>query len=611
MSQLKYIIICLICSVIVHISACTASTVESASSTSASSGSSSSVSSSTVSKSSTTAAEGASRDTPEKGVGNTQQETVIADKAMVVAANPLATEAGLKILKKGGSVIDAAIAVQAMLTLVEPQSSGIGGGAFILLHDGTQLFAYDGRETAPAKATANLFLNEKGQPDPWIKAVVGGRSVGVPGVLRALELAHRQHGKLPWNVLFADAIKASENGFIVSPRFAQLVKSGFNPGLKQLSPAKEYFYPDGTAVKAGSLLKNPELAKTLKLIADQGAKVFYTGSLAQNIVKAVRNSPIAPGVLSMADLADYQAKERKPVCTQYKHLDVCSMPPPSSGGIAVLQQLELLEPLTLEFDREPALKSLHFITQAARLAYADRDRYVADSDFVDVPLQQLLDKNYLAQRRELIQPDRDMGKAVPGLSPKLGLADNDAYELPSTSHFSIVDTDGNALSMTSSIEMAYGSAVMTDGFLLNNQLTDFALSPRRDGKLVANRVEPGKRPRSSMAPVIVLQEDTPVLLLGSPGGSNIINYVTQTLLGVIDWDLSLQQSIEMPKISNRNSNTALEKGTYMEQFKFPLEAMGHQIQIRGLNSGLHGIERTREGWRSGTDPRREGKAMGF
>ncbi|TQV66698.1 gamma-glutamyltransferase [Exilibacterium tricleocarpae] len=555
-------------------------------------------------------AQQAGRDNPEEGTGTTRQQAIFARDFMVVAAHPLAAQAGYNVLHKGGSAIDAAVAVQAMLTLVEPQSSGIGGGAFILHHDGSKLISYDGRETAPAAASPALFLGRNGKPDPWIKAVVGGRSVGVPGVLKALSLAHQRYGKLPWSALFDDTIRASEEGFRVSPRFAALVAAEFNPGLKQLAPAKDYFYPGGKPVKAGELLKNPELAATLRLIARQGVDAFYMGPLAEAMVAAVKNSKIAPGTLALADLAGYRVKERPAVCAPYRGYSVCSMAPPSSGGIAVLQQLKLLEPFELAFDGRPALSTLHLITQASRLAYADRDRYIADSDFVEVPVAGLMDAGYIADRRRLISRSKDMGKAQPGQLQNLARADGEVYELPSTSHVSIVDRHGNALSMTSSIEMAYGSTVMTRGFLLNNQLTDFALSPTRDGKPVANRVEPGKRPRSSMAPVMVLRDGRPTLILGSPGGSNIINYVTQTLLGVIDWKLDIQQAIAMPKISNRNGKTALEKSTYMEDYRARLEAMGHTIQVRDLNSGMHAIQRVEGGWLGGADHRREGKAMG-
>ncbi len=556
------------------------------------------------------AAQPAGRDNPEKDTGVTRQEAVFAKDFLVVAAHPLAAQAGFNLLQRGGSAIDAAIAVQAMLTLVEPQSSGIGGGAFILHHDGSRLLTYDGRETAPAAASPELFLGPDGKPDPWIKAVVGGRSVGVPGVLKALAMAHRRYGKLPWAELFDDAIRVSEQGFRVSPRFARLAAAGFNPGLKQLSPAKEYFYPGGEPLQEGALLKNPALAATLRTIARDGVQAFYRGPIASAMVAAVRNSQIAPGVLALEDLANYEPKLRPPVCAPYRGYEICSMAPPSSGGIAVIQQLKLLEPMALPFDGRPALTALHLITQAARLAYADRDRYIADSDFVAVPVAQLMDAAYLRQRRRLIDPARDMGKAEAGQVGKLAWADGDTYDLPSTSQISIVDRFGNAVSMTTSVEMAYGSTVMSGGFLLNNQLTDFAFSPSSEGKPVVNRVQPGKRPRSSMAPVMVLEDGQPVLILGSPGGSNIINYVTQTLIGVIDWQLDIQQAISMPKISNRNGKTALEQATYMEDYRAGLEKMGHTIQVRSLNSGMHGIQRVEGGWLGGADQRREGRALG-
>lgn len=550
---------------------------------------------------------------PEAATGMQSSKAVVGKEFMVAAANPYASEAGYNVLAKGGNAVDAAIAVQLVLTLVEPQSSGIGGGAFILYFDESEnkLTTFDGRETAPEKATQQMFLQADGSPVSWIDAVVGGRSVGVPGVLKALETAHKQYGKLAWNELFVDAINLAENGFIVSNRMAKLVAMAFNPGIKKLPAASAYFFPNGQPVKPGTLLKNPALAKVYKDISEQGISVFYQGWIAENMVNAVRNSAIAPGTLSLSDLANYRATQTPAVCGTYKSYDVCGMAPPSSGGVAVLQILKQLEQANLAQYPPSDVNALHLFTQSSRLAFADRARYIADSDFVDVPVNQLINAEYLTERGRLIDLDKDMGKAQAGeLSVVLAQADDNAIEMPSTSHISIVDSEGNAISMTTSVEMAFGSAVFVDGFLLNNQLTDFSLAPMVDGKPVANRLEPFKKPRSSMSPTMVFNEDGSLrLVVGSPGGSRIINYVAQTIIAVLDWQLDIQSAIDLPKVTNRNDATTLEMGTNLEAFKPQLEAMGHKVFIRNLNSGLHGIEVFDDKLIGGADPRREGKVL--
>ncbi|KGJ88744.1 gamma-glutamyltransferase [Thalassotalea sp. ND16A] len=550
---------------------------------------------------------------PEAATGFQQNKAVVGSKHMVAAANPYASNAGFNILEKGGNAIDAAIAVQLVLTLVEPQSSGIGGGAFILHFDNStkHLSTFDGREVAPEAASQDQFLNPDGSAVRWIDAVVGGRSVGVPGVLKALEDAHKKHGKLPWAELFSDAIKLAEEGFIVSPRMAKLVAMGFNPGVKKLAKASHYFFPNGVPVKQGRLLKNPELAEVYKAISKQGTKVFYQGWIAQSMVKAVQNSAIAPGRLALTDLANYRATEVDAVCGPYKQFNICGMPPPSSGGVAVIQMLKQLEQHNLAKFSANDVNALHLISQSSRLAYADRARYIADPDFVPVPVRQLIDDQYLKQRGQLINPVQDMGQAVAGeFSHVAKLAIDNAIEMPSTSHIAIVDSAGNAISMTTSIEMAFGSAVFVEGFLLNNQLTDFSLTPKVNGLPVANRLEPFKRPRSSMAPTMVFNQDGSLrLVIGSPGGSRIINYVAQTMIGVLDWQLDIQAAINLPKITNRNDITTLEKGTSLEALKPQLEAMGHKVAIRDLNSGIHGIEVYRGKLVGGADPRREGKVF--
>jgi len=551
---------------------------------------------------------------PEAATGLQSNKEVYAKQFMVAAANPYASQAGYNVLAKGGSAVDAAIAVQLVLTLVEPQSSGIGGGAFMLHWDKSNkhLTTFDGRETAPAAATADLFLDENGKAVPWIKAVVGGRSVGAPGVLAALYKAHQKYGKLEWNELFTDAIKLADEGFIVSSRLAKLISLRFNPGVYQLPEIKNYFYPNGEVIQAGDLLKNPKLATVYKSIAKEGVDVFYKGWIAKKIVNAVQNAEIEPGRLSLADLEQYKANQVDAICGEYRVYNVCGMAPPSSGGIAVIQMLELLNHFDLGKEEPNSVEALHLFTQSSKLAFADRDKYVADPAFSNVPVAGLLESSYIAKRAKLINQQQDMGKAIAGTPQgSLALGLDNAIERPSTSHFSIVDADGNAVSMTTSVEMAFGSAVMVEGFILNNQLTDFSLSPKQNGAWVANRVEPFKRPRSSMAPMMVFDKAGDLgLVVGSPGGSRIINYVAQTIVGVIDWDLSPQAAINLPKVTNRNKVTTLEKGTSLESIAPKLTAMGHKVSIRDLNSGLHAIKVSEKGLQGGADPRREGKVLG-
>ena len=551
---------------------------------------------------------------PEAATGFNQKKSVSAKQYMVVAANPYASKAGLAMLEKGGSAVDAAIAAQLVLSLVEPQSSGLGGGTFMLHwhNKKKKLTTYDGRETAPQKATSALFLTEQGKPLNWSEAVVGGKSVGVPGLLAALNKAHQQFGVLPWQTLFQPAIELAEQGFIVSARLEKLLGMNFNPGIHILPEIKQYFSPNGIGIKAGDTLKNPKLAKALRSIAKEGIEVFYQGWIAKKIVAKVQKSVISPGLLSLDDMKNYQAIERAAVCGPYHQYKVCGMAPPSSGGISVIQILAQLQPFELGQYPPNSLPAVHLLTQSARLAFADRNKYIADSDFVSVPVKGLLAADYLAKRAALIDEKTDMGLAVAG-SPQnsLVLANDNAIERPSTTHLVVVDKQGNAISMTSSIENGFGSALMVQGFILNNQLTDFSLAPKRDGKWVANRVEPLKRPRSSMAPMMVFNEDNSLrLVVGAPGGSRIINYVAQTIVGVLDWQLNVQQAINLPKVTNRNSVTTLELDTDIAKLKSALEAKGHRVNVRALNSGLHAIEVTNNGLVGGADPRREGLALG-
>jgi len=551
---------------------------------------------------------------PEAATGYQHKTAVVGSKYMVVAANPYASKAGYHILQQGGSAVDAAIAVQMVLNLVEPQSSGIGGGSFILHWDkkSKTLKTYDAREKAPALDTPALFLDKQGHAIPWIKAVVGGRSIGVPGTLMALYQAHQQYGKLPWASLFTEAIKLAEHGFVVSPRMAQEVALKLNPGVEVLPTIKRYLHPNGQPIKAGYLLKNPQLAKVFRSIATEGIKPFYNGWIAKDIVHAVQNAAVAPGKLQLADLANYRVINRQPVCASYHQYNVCGMAPPSSGGITILQILQQLEPFNLAQYQPNSVTALHLFAESSRLAFADRNRYIGDTDFVQVPVKGMLDKQYLHERAKLISTKRTMLTASPGKpAGALARADDNAYELPCTSHISIVDADGNAISMTTSIEMAFGSAVMVDGFILNNQLTDFSLSPERNGVPVANRVEANKRPRSSMSPSMVFNHDGSLkLIVGSPGGSRIIDYVAQTIIGVLDWNLDPQQAINLPRITDRDNNfTSLERGTPIVKDKAKLEAMGHRVVVLDLNSGLHAIELANGKLIGGADPRREGLVL--
>jgi len=558
-----------------------------------------------------------SQSVPEAFTGLNYKKASYSDKAMVSAANPHAVNAGVEMLKQGGSAVDAAIAVQLVLTLVEPQSSGIGGGAFTMFYDNKshQVTSYDGRETAPKTATSELFLDKNGKPVRWIDAVVGGRSVGTPGVLKMLSELHKKQGKLPWKTLFQPAIKLAEEGFTVSPRLAKLVAFRFNPGLEKLETAKSYFFPNGKPITEGQLLLNKPYADTLKRIANQGVNAFYEGETAKHIVDAVQQSAIAPGKLSLSDLKNYKPKQRDAVCTDYKaetgDYEICSMGPPSSGGLTILQILKLLEPYQLSNHAVDSVETVHLYSQAAKLAYADRDKYLADSDFVEVPVAGFLNKEYITSRRLLMSDKKDLGKAQAGKIGTQELASNTSIAQPNTSHISIVDNFGNALSMTTSIEMAFGSTVMVDGFLLNNQLTDFSLDPIKDGKLVANRVEGGKRPRSSMSPVIVLKDGEVYAVLGSPGGSRIINYVGYALIGLLDYGLDMQAVADLPRISNRNGATALEKNTKLKALKPALEKLGHKVNMVEMTSGIHGIVKTKKGWQGAADPRREGTAIGL
>jgi len=542
---------------------------------------------------------------------------VRARSQMVVAANPLAAEAGLKVLREGGNAADALVVVQSVLGLVEPQSSGIGGGAFLVWHDGAtgKLTTIDGRETAPLSATPDLFLGADGKPLAFFEAVVGGRSVGTPGVVRLMEKIHGSHGSMPWAALLEPAATLAEAGFAVSPRLAALIAEDAERLGSQPSTRAYFFDASGAPLAAGTRLANPDYADTLRLIGRAGADAFYEGPIAQAIVDAVSGHPTNPGQLTLGDLATYEAKEREPVCVPYRGHDVCGMGPPSSGALAVGQTLGLLSGFDLGTLGPSDPQSWRLFGDATRLAFADRGRYVADADFVDIP-EGLLDPDYLAARAELLKRETALPAdlAGPGEPPwdKAELRiDGFGPDVPATTHFVIVDAAGNVASMTSSVENGFGARLMAAGFLLNNQLTDFSFAPEENGAAVANRVEAGKRPRSSMSPTIVMKDGKPAFALGSPGGSTIIPYVARTLMALIDWRMDIQEAISLPHLANRFGRYEVEAGTTAEALADDLSALGYDVRATAMNSGLHGVAFLDDGTlEGGADPRREGVAVG-
>jgi gamma-glutamyltranspeptidase/glutathione hydrolase len=552
---------------------------------------------------------------PEGASGFAPKPLVKAKRHMVVAAHPLAAEAGLAILRKGGSAVDAGIATQMVLNLVEPQSSGIGGGAFILHWDAAakQLASIDGRETAPSAATPELFLDEAGNPLPRDAAMASGLSVGVPGVIAALKLAHDKYGKLPWAELFQPAIALAREGFPISPRLAKVLAEQA-PGSFAPEARAYFFDPQGRPWPSGYKLANPALAETFATIAREGPEAFYQGEIARDIAGAVQNDPRRPGKLTAKDFASYRTKEREPVCVPYRFHRVCGAGPPSSGGVAVGQVLVILEP----FDLGPAplgARPAHMIVEAERLALTDRARYLADSDFVPVPLAGLLDPTYLAERRALIDPERALAHVAAGSPPNtrqgvLGL--DRSHERGGTSHISIVDDSGNAFSMSTSIEYAFGARTMVRGFLLNNQLTDFSFpSVDEEGRAIANRVEPGKRPRSAMDPTIVFGKDGALLhVLGSPGGPAIILYNVKAIVALIDWRLDAAEATALVNFGATENAVLLEPGAAWDPLAASLDAMGHEVRRVPLTSGEHIIAVTPDGLEGGADPRREGVALG-
>jgi gamma-glutamyltranspeptidase/glutathione hydrolase len=567
---------------------------------------------------------------PEGASGTSARALVFGERDMVAAANPLAVDAGVAMLARGGSAVDAAIAAQLVLNLVEPQSSGIGGGGFLLHHAARgERRVYDGRETAPAAADAALLLDADGRALRKRDAIDGGLSVGVPGLARMLEQAHRDHGRLPWAVLFEPAIRLADNGFAIPPRLAAAI-DGAASRLCGEPAARAYFLEPGSCrpKAVGSLLINKPFAETLRRLAREGAQALHTGPLADEIVAAVRSHPTRPGRLSLEDLARYQARVRDPVCGPYRGYTVCGVPPPSSGGVTLLQVLGILERFDLRALAPGSPDLVHLVTEAYRLAYADRGRHLADDAFVDVPVAGLLERNYLGTRAALLRADRSIGRAPPGEPAGARSASEDRSDvLPSTTHLSVVDAEGNAVALTSSIENGLGSLQMVGGFLLNNQLTDFAFTANGDdGRLLANRVQPGKRPLSTMSPVMVFGPGGRLeAVLGSPGGIAIVPFVTKTLVALMDHGLPIDVAIAAPNFGAENSElTWLERGTAIESVGDALRARGHRVGVFDLNSGLHAIvlnadaqgpgafsRRAGAGrWAGAADPRRDGSARG-
>jgi gamma-glutamyltranspeptidase/glutathione hydrolase len=537
---------------------------------------------------------------------------VTAQNWMVAAANPLAVEAGADVLRAGGTAADAMVAVQSVLGLVEPQSSGLGGGAFLVWYDAAsgEVTTLDGRETAPLAATPTYFLGEDGEPLPFWNAVVGGRSVGTPGTPKLMEAAHSRWGTRPWASLFDRAITLAEEGFVVSPRLAALVAAEPADRLPRFEETAAYFYPGGEPIQAGDRLTNQPYADVLKAVAQRGAAAFYDGPIAEAIVEVVRENG---GLLSLQDLSVYSVQERAPVCVTYSEARVCGMGPPSSGALTVGQILGMLDTVGLAQMEPDSAEAWTLIGDASRLAFADRGRYMADSDFVPMPTDGLVDPDYLAFRAGLLDPDEALEDVAPG-SPHWDHAllwgDDRSRELPGTSHISIVDAQGNALSMTTTIEQGFGSRLFVRGFLLNNELTDFSFRTHDAGRPIANRVEPGKRPRSSMSPTIVMRDGAPVFVVGSPGGSRIIGYVVQAVINYLNWGMNPQEAVSAPHLVNRFGTFDLEAGTAAETLQSALEEAGFATNVRDLTSGLHAIAIDNGQLIGGADPRREGIALG-
>ncbi|MFC6633758.1 gamma-glutamyltransferase [Microbulbifer taiwanensis] len=550
---------------------------------------------------------------PEIATGRSEVKSATASEYMAVTANPHASRAALQILSRGGTAVDAAIAAQLVLGLVEPQSSGIGGGAFMLSYDAArkELQYYDGRETAPAGVDENYFVVD-GRPRPFLQAVIGGYSVGVPGVVRMLELAHQRDGKLPWASLFQPAIELAESGFAISPRLHQLLAK--LPQVAARPAIRNYFFDErGEPLPVGHRLTNPDYAQTLRAIAKGGADAFYRGEIAETIVSAVAEDPVNPGLLTMEDMAAYRAKVRDPLCSSFLEYRVCGADAPSSGGTTVGAILGKLGQFPLQEYEVGSSELTHLFIEASELAFADRNTYLGDADFVSVPSQSLVASGYLAERAQLIDPETAT-EAVPGdpVAFEQKRLTAQSPELPNTSHLVIVDQYGNGVSMTTSIETGFGSRLLVKGFLLNNQLTDFSFTPKNgQGALVANRIQPGKRPRSSMSPTVVFNRDGSLrLLVGSPGGSRIIDYTARTILYHLGLDMPIADAIAAGNIGAIGGRVELEPGFFSTDTVRNLEKLGHKIVQRDLNSGIHAIALRNGRLFGGADPRREGSALG-
>jgi gamma-glutamyltranspeptidase/glutathione hydrolase len=539
----------------------------------------------------------------------TPEAEVAGSRFVAAASHPLAAEAARDILKAGGTAADAVIAAALVMGVAEPQASGIGGGGFLLYFDAAKnsLVAYDGREAAPESATPGLFL-DKGRPMPFGMAARGGKPVGVPGLVRLLEAAHKSHGKLPWRDLFAPAINAAENGYAVSAYLHQAIADAAGDLKASREAAALYLDDKGAPRPVGFVIKNPALAATLRAIANSGADTFYSGPIADAVVRAVREARHNPATLTAADLLHYRAKSREPLCLVYRAHRVCSMPPPSSGGLALLQILGMLAPFDLKAERPFSATAVHLIAEASRRAFADREVYVGDPDSVPVPAQGLIAPDYLAERAKGISRTRAAPRVSPGM-PAMGDSGDVQFartwtgeithEGESTAHVSIVDSFGNVASLTSSIERRFGARIMAAGFVLNNQLTDFAFDPVRQGGQVANAPAKGKRPRSSMAPTIVFDgAGRPVLALGSPGGPRIIGYVAKTVIAALDWDMDIGAAVRAANMLDRGRGIEIEKGSALEALKVPLEGKGHGVSLLELDSGVNAVR-----IRPGTPPR--------
>jgi gamma-glutamyltranspeptidase/glutathione hydrolase len=545
---------------------------------------------------------------------------VVTHRYMVVAANPLASKAGAEMIAQGGSAADAAIAAQLVLNLVEPQSSGLGGGGFLTFYDraADKIVVYDGRETAPAADGPNLFLGPDGQPMHFMDVGIGGKPVGVPGIVRLLEAVHRDYGKLPWPKLFEPAIKLAEDGFAVSPRlhwWLDTAKESLSasPDLKA-----RYYKADGTPLQVGDILKSPEFAKTLHLLADHGAGAFYTGPLAEAIVKAVNQGNGAeghptPGAMTLDDLKTYQMVKRDAVCGTYRKYEVCGAPPPSAGAIGVIDILDMLQRFDPAQLTPQSARTYHLFIEASRRVFADRDAYIGDPAFTDVPTKGLVDPNYLLMRSGTIDRDEATPNVTAGDPPgrHAEVGPDRTFEQAGTSHMSIVDPVGNAIAFTTTVNGPFGSHIMAGGFILNNQLLDFSFRPETDGKPAANRVQGGKRPRSSMAPLIVFEGRRHLrLVIGSPGGSKIIDYVALATMANLDWGLDIQEAVDHGNVVDTGRGTELEQDTPVAAFADALTAMGHHVELMSETSGLDAIAVMKDGLHGGADDRREGLAVG-